>query len=67
VKQAVGAFAATLGGLDLLVFSGGIGENSAEIRDRICNGLDYLRASVRVLKTDEEIQIARSTRETLGL
>jgi acetate kinase len=66
VKQAVGAFAATLGGLDLLVFSGGIGENSAEIRDRICCGLDYLRASVRVLKTDEEIQIARSTRNILG-
>ena len=67
VKQAIGAFAATLGGLDLLVFSGGIGENSAEIRDRICAGLDFLGAAVRVLKTDEELQIARSTRETLGL
>jgi acetate kinase len=67
VKQAIGAFAATLGGLDLLVFSGGIGENSPELRQRIVDGLEYLGATVRVLKTDEELQIARSTREVLGL
>jgi acetate kinase len=67
VKQAIGAFAATLGGLDLLVFSGGIGENAPPIRDRICAGLEFLGAAVRVLKTDEELRIARSTRETLGL
>jgi acetate kinase len=67
VKQAIGAFAATLGGLDLLVFSGGIGENAAVIRERIGTGLEFLGAAVRVLKTDEELQIARLTRGTLGL
>jgi acetate kinase len=38
----VGAFTAALGGLDTLVFSAGIGERSASIRARICQGLDFL-------------------------
>ena len=42
VKKAIGAFAAALGGLDTLVFAGGIGENSPVIRQRICEGLEYL-------------------------
>lgn len=41
-KKGVGGFAAVLDGLDTLVFSGGIGENVAEIRARICIGLTYL-------------------------
>ena len=41
-KKWVGAFAAALGGLDTLVFSAGIGERSASIRARICQGLDFL-------------------------
>ena len=42
VKKWIGAFSAVLGGLDTLVFSGGIGENSAVIRSRICQGLEFL-------------------------
>ena len=42
VKKTIGALAAALGGIDTLVFAGGIGENSAEIRSRICAGLDFL-------------------------
>ncbi len=42
VKKGIGGFAAALGGLDTLVFSGGIGENSPEIRRRICSGLGFL-------------------------
>lgn len=42
IKQTIGALAATLGGLDGLVFSGGIGEKSPAIRERICAGLDFL-------------------------
>ena len=42
VKKSIGAFAAVLGGLDTLVFSGGIGENAPAIRKRICEGLGYL-------------------------
>jgi acetate kinase len=45
-KKAVGALAAVMAGLDLLVFSGGIGENSPEARAGICEGLDYLGISL---------------------
>lgn len=41
-KKWIGAFSAVLDGLDTLVFSGGIGENSPQARTRICQGLDYL-------------------------
>jgi acetate kinase len=41
-KTGIGALAAALGGLDTLVFSGGIGENSPEVRRRICDGLEFL-------------------------
>jgi len=42
VKKYIGAFAAALGGLDTLVFAGGIGENAPTVRARICNGLGFL-------------------------
>ena len=42
LAQAIGAFAATLGGVDALVFTGGVGENSAEIRRRVCEPLGFL-------------------------
>ena len=42
VKKWIGAFAAALGGLDTLVFAGGIGENAPPIRHRICDGLGFL-------------------------
>src|SRR5208283_3278416 len=81
VKKWVGAFAAALGGVDTLVFAGGIGENAPIVRARICDGLGFLgieleekqnvanadvistnasRATVRVIRTDEELMIARS-------
>ena len=41
-RKWVGAYAAVLGGLDTLVFSGGIGEHAAEVRARICAGLAFL-------------------------
>src|SRR3984957_366135 len=41
-KKWIGAFAAALGGLDTLVFAGGIGENAAPVRKRICEGLNFL-------------------------
>jgi acetate kinase len=42
VKKWIGGFAAALGGLDTLVFAGGIGENAPIIRARICDGLGFL-------------------------
>lgn len=80
VKKQIGAFVALLGGLDLLVFSGGIGEHDAAVRAEICGELEFLgvaldgtknaqnvpvisntagRVTVRVVRTDEEGQIAR--------
>jgi acetate kinase len=41
-KKWIGAFAAALGGLDTLVFAGGIGENCPIVRSRICEGLEFL-------------------------
>jgi len=42
VKKCIGAYAAALGGLDTLVFAGGIGENAPPVRTRICKGLEFL-------------------------
>jgi acetate kinase len=86
-KKWIGSFAAALGGLDTLVFAGGIGENAPVIRARICEGLNFLgveihaarnagnatvisadkaRVTVRVIRTDEELMIARSVCRLLG-
>ena len=45
-KKWIGSFAAALGGLDALVFSGGIGEHSPVIRSRICDGLEFLGLTI---------------------
>lgn len=42
IKKWIGAFAAALGGLDALVFAGGVGENAPAIRARVCDGLGFL-------------------------
>lgn len=42
IKKSIGAFAATLGGIDSLIFSGGIGEQSSILRARICQDLKYM-------------------------
>jgi acetate kinase len=41
VKRYIGAYTAILGGLDILIFTGGIGENDVQIRSRICSGMEY--------------------------
>ena len=81
-RKYIGSLAAVLGGLDVLVFTGGVGEHSPEIRKRICSGLGFLGVTVdeeknrknmpvvsqekgpvivRVIKTNEELMIARHT------
>ena len=47
VKKWIGAFAAALGGLDTLVFAGGIGEKAPMVRARICDGLEFLGIGTR--------------------
>jgi acetate kinase len=59
-RKTVAALTAVLGGLDTLVFTGGIGEHATVIRERICAGLTHLgRFEVRVVAADEERVIAR--------
>jgi len=42
IKKYVGAYAAALGGVDLIVFTGGIGENAWPVREEVCTGLEFL-------------------------
>jgi acetate kinase len=42
VKKFIGSYAAAMGGVDILVFSGGIGENNAPVRHNVCTGLDFM-------------------------
>jgi len=81
-RKFLGGLSAVLGGLDTLIFTGGIGENSPSIRERICKDTEFLGirfdkdlnwenasiisrkgspAVVRVMKTNEELMIARHT------
>ncbi len=46
IRKAIAGYAAVLGGLDMLVFSGGIGEHSAPVRSSVCNGLGFLGVSL---------------------
>jgi len=52
-KKWVGSFAAALGGLDTLVFAGGIGENAAPVRKRICDGLNFLGIDIDEAANDQ--------------
>jgi acetate kinase len=86
-KKYLGAYAAALGGLDVLVFTGGIGERAGVVRAQICEGMDFLgirldapanaadaavissresRVKVRVIRTNEDLMIARHVLSTLG-
>ena len=63
VKKWIGAFAAALGGLDSLVFAGGIGENAPPVRTRICDGMGFLGIELdekRNAANDDVISIAAS-------
>ena len=87
-KKWIGSFTAVLGGLDTLVFSGGIGENAPEIRSRVCDGMKFLgieldntrntknesiisadlsKVTVHVIKTNEELMIARMVQGILNI
>ncbi|MEO1111452.1 MAG: acetate/propionate family kinase [Pseudomonadota bacterium] len=53
IRRELGAMAAVLSGLDTLVFTGGIGENAANIRSRVCADQDWLGMSISEEKNDE--------------
>ncbi len=85
-KKFIGSLASALGGLDTLIFTGGIGERASAVRMRICQGLEFIgveidpelnesnapvisgrsgSVAVRVMKTNEELMIARHTHKVL--
>ncbi len=89
VRKEIGAFAAAMGGVDVITFTAGVGENGIEDRAAICKGLEYLGAkldpeknNVRgkdaeistadstvklyVIPTNEELMIARDTKELVS-
>jgi acetate kinase len=53
IKKYIGAYAAALGGLDILIFAGGIGENSPETREESCKGLEFLGIEIDHSKNDK--------------
>lgn len=75
VKKWIGSFAAALSGVDTLIFSGGIGENSPEIRERICKGLDFLginldkkqnnKNSILISKTKVSVYVIATNEELM--
>jgi acetate kinase len=69
VRKVVGAYVALLGGVDLLVFTGGIGAHSAYVRSAITNGLEFLGLTgdkIKIVPAQEEQQIARHCRRMIG-
>jgi len=89
VRKYIGAYAAAMGGLDAIVFTAGLGENSASMRASICDGLEFLgveidkeknnvrgkevdiskdgsKIKVLLIPTNEELMIARDTKELIG-
>ena len=70
IRQTVGAMAATLGGIDALVFTAGVGEHAAEIRERVCENLNYLgleldRTANQTCKPDADVAMPASAARIL--
>ncbi len=89
IQKYIGAYAAAMGGLDVLVFTAGIGNNSSLVRAKVCQDLEFLglsldpalnerlnhgegeiqgppsRVKIMTIPTNEELEIARQTRELL--
>jgi acetate kinase len=68
VRKVIGAYIALLGGIDLLVFTGGIGEHSEQIRSAAAYGLESLGLTaekIKIVPAQEEKQIARHCRELM--
>ena len=61
VKKYIGSYVAAMNGVDAIVFTAGLGENSAEMRERITNGLDYLGIEI-----DKEKNAVRGTVDITG-
>ena len=52
IKKYVGAYAAALGGVDIIVFTGGVGENQAACREEVCKNMEYMGVSIDLAKNN---------------
>ncbi|MCH5220620.1 MAG: acetate kinase, partial [Muribaculaceae bacterium] len=90
IIKTIGAYAAEMGGVDIIVFTGGVGENQVGLRETVCRPLEFMgvkldsainkdvrgqeavisapdsRVKVVVVPTDEELMIARDTRDIVS-
>ena len=57
IKKYIGAYTAAMGGLDALVFTGGIGENAVEVREEVCRNMEYLGIKLDTLKNESREQV----------
>lgn len=58
IKKYIGAYIAALGGLDAMVFTGGIGENSVEVRKAVCSNMEYLGIELDLEKNEKPVGMA---------
>lgn len=66
LTREIGGMIAVLGGMDALVFTGGVGENCAPLRERVAENLQFLRPRILVIHAEEEWEIARECRLLFG-
>jgi acetate kinase len=66
-KKSIGSLSATLGGLDSLIFTGGIGERSAPLRARICEGLGYLGIELDAGANDQQAALISAPGSQVGV
>ncbi len=64
-KKFIGAYIAALGGLEVLVFSGGIGEHSPEVRSKICDGLEFMGIELNEVNNTKNNSIISSAESTV--
>lgn len=57
IKKYIGSYAAAMGGLDAVVFTGGIGENSPDVREEVCRGLEFLGIQMDAERNNNNLEI----------
>jgi len=66
-KKSIGSLAAVLGGVNTLVFTGGMGENAPKIRARVCEGLDFLGISIDTTRNEEGARLISADGSPVGV
>jgi len=66
-KKYIGAYAAALGGLDALIFTGGIGERAPAIREKICSGLEFLGIRLDAAQNAADAQVISTTASRVNI